>query len=103
VYVTSYPGATAKWQVSTEGGMSPWWSVDGRQLYYLGGDRVFEAAVRDGASFSAGAARPVEALGDRIQAFAVARSGRIVAVREIDPGTPPLTIVRNWEQLLSGK
>jgi Tol biopolymer transport system component len=103
VYVTSYPGATAKWQVSTEGGISPWWSADGRQLYYLGGDRVFEAAVRDGASFSAGAARPVEALGDRIQAFAVARSGRIVAVREIDPGTPPLTIVRNWEQLLSGK
>jgi hypothetical protein len=33
----------------------------------------------------------------------VARSGRIVAVREIDPGKPPLTIVRNWQQLLSGK
>ena len=103
VYVTSYPGATAKWQVSTEGGISPWWSGDGRQLYYLAGDRVFEAAVRDSASFSAFAARPVEALGDHIHAFTVARSGRIVALRQIDPGTPPLTIVRNWEQLLNGK
>jgi hypothetical protein len=104
VYVTSYPGATAKWQVSTEGGISPSWSADGRRLYYLSGDRVFEAAVRDGASFSAGAAQPVEALGDHIQDFAVAaQSGRIVALREIDPGRPPLTLVRNWEELLKGK
>jgi hypothetical protein len=51
----------------------------------------------------AGAARGVEALGDRIVDFSVARSGRIVAVREFDPGKPPLTIVRNWEQLLRGK
>jgi Tol biopolymer transport system component len=103
VYVTSYPGASAKWQVSTEGGSSPSWSADGKQLYYLAGDRVVAAAVRDGASFSAGAARAVEALGDRIVEFSVAHSGRIVAVREIDAGKPPLTIVRNWEQLLSGK
>jgi hypothetical protein len=33
-----------------------------------------------------GAARGVEALGDRIVDFSVARSGRVVAVREIDPG-----------------
>jgi hypothetical protein len=103
VYVTNYPAATAKWQLSTEGGSRPSWSADGRQLYYLAGDRVVAAAVQDGASFSAGAARGVEALGDRIVDFSVARSGRIVAVREIDPGKPPLTIVRHWEQLLSGK
>jgi serine/threonine-protein kinase len=103
VYVTSYPAATAKWQVSTTGGSRPWWSPDGRQLYYLAGDRVVAATVRDGASFSVGVAQPVEALGDHIQDFAVAQSGRIAALREIDPGKPPLTLVRNWEQLLSGK
>jgi dipeptidyl aminopeptidase/acylaminoacyl peptidase len=103
VYVTSYPAATAKWQVSTEGGSKPSWSADGKQLYYLAGDRVVAAAVSDRASFSAGDARRVDALGDRIVDFSVARSGRIVALREIDPGKPPLTIVRNWQQLLSGK
>ena len=101
--MTSRPAATGKWQVSTEGGSSPSWSADGRQLYYLAGDRVVAASVLDGASFSAGAARPFDALGDRIVDFSVARSGRIVAVREIDAGKPPLTIVRNWQQLLSGK
>ena len=55
VYVTSYPGASAKWQVSTEGGSKPMWSADGRQLYYLAGDRVAAAAVHEGASFSASA------------------------------------------------
>jgi Tol biopolymer transport system component len=103
VYVTSYPAATAKWQVSTTGGSRPSWSPDGRQLYYLAGDRVVAATVHDDASFSVGAAQPVEALGDHIQDFAVAHSGRILALREIDAGRPPLTIVRNWEQLLSGK
>jgi Tol biopolymer transport system component len=103
VYVTNYPAGTAKWQVSSEGGSKPMWSADGRQLYYLAGDRVVAAAVHDGASFSGGAARSVDALGDRIVDFSVARSGRIVAVREIDPGKPSLTIVRNWEQLLSWK
>ena len=98
VYVTNYPTATAKWQVSTEGGSKPSWSADGRQLYYLAGDRVVAAAVHDGASFSAGAARGVEVLGDRIVDFSVARSGPVVAVREIDPGKPPLTIVRNWDR-----
>ena len=101
--MTSYPAAIAKWQVSSGGGSSPSWSSDGKQLYFLVGDRVVAAAVHDGPSFSAGAARPVDALGDRIVDFSVSQSGRIVAVREIDPGKPPLTLVRNWEQLLGGK
>ncbi len=103
IYVTNYPAATAKWQVSIAGGATPAWSGDGRQLLYLADDRVMAAAVRQGASFSADAPKPVEALGDHIQSFTVARSGRIVALRETDPGQPPLTIVRNWEQMLNGR
>jgi hypothetical protein len=25
------------------------------------------------------------------------------ALREIDPGTPPLTVIANWEQLLNSR
>jgi eukaryotic-like serine/threonine-protein kinase len=103
VYVTNYPAATAKWQVSTGGGLRPFWSADGRQLFFLAGDRVVVVAVHEGESFSADAPRPVEALGDKIVDFAVARNGRIVALREIDPGKAPLSVVLNWQELLRGK
>ena len=103
VYVTNYPAATAKWQVSTGGGARPFWSADGRQLFFLAGDRVVAAAVHEGQSFSASAPRPVEALGDKIVDFAVAQNGRMVALREIDPGKAPLSVVLNWQELLRGK
>jgi len=45
----------------------------------------------------------VEALGDRIVDFAVAQNGRMVALREIDPGQAPLSVVVNWQELLRGK
>ena len=54
-------------------------------------------------SFSADAPRPVEALGDKITDFAVARNGRIVALREIDSGQAPLSVIVNWRDLLRGK
>jgi Tol biopolymer transport system component/predicted Ser/Thr protein kinase len=103
VYVTNYPAAAVKWQVSTGGGLRPFWSADGRQLFYLVGDRVVVAAVHEGESFSADAPRPVEALGDKIVDFAVAQNGRIVALREIDLGKAPLSVVLNWQELLRGK
>jgi eukaryotic-like serine/threonine-protein kinase len=40
VFVCPFPGgaASARWQVSTEGGSQPLWSPDGRELYYLASD-----------------------------------------------------------------
>ena len=46
VFVTNYPAATASWQVSRNGGHSPFWSPDGGTLYFLSGDRIMAAAVR---------------------------------------------------------
>ncbi|MEO6258964.1 MAG: protein kinase [Thermoanaerobaculia bacterium] len=103
VYVTNYPSASGKWQVSTNGGERPFWSADGKQLYYQENDHVVVAAVHDGPSFSADASHVVEALGDHIADYAVAQNGRIVALREIDPGSAPLTLVLNWRELLRGK
>lgn len=35
VYVIGFNGAQGKWQVSTNGGVQPRWSKDGKQFYYL--------------------------------------------------------------------
>jgi eukaryotic-like serine/threonine-protein kinase len=104
IYVTNYPAATAKWQVSTSGGTRPFWSSDGRQLFFLTPERrVVTTAVHRGDSFSADAPRTVDSLGDNIVDFAVARNGSMVALREIDSGQPLLTVVMNWQELLHDK
>jgi Tol biopolymer transport system component len=35
VYVSSFPGRSARWQVSANGGTQPRWSRDGRSLYFV--------------------------------------------------------------------
>jgi len=40
IYVRSYPGPGGKWQVSTEGGLTAFWSKAGQQLFYRAGNRL---------------------------------------------------------------
>ncbi len=100
IYVTDFPAGSAKWQVSTGGGAEPAWSADGKTLYYLAGTRIVATTVHAGDSFSSDPAKPVPGLGDHITGLAIARNGRMVAIRELDAGEPPLTVVVNWRRLL---
>ncbi|MEO8191873.1 MAG: hypothetical protein ABI682_16195, partial [Acidobacteriota bacterium] len=34
IYVQAFPTAAGKWQISTQGGVEPFWSGDGRQITY---------------------------------------------------------------------
>ena len=58
VYVQEFPEARNKWQISTEGGVEPFWRKDGRELFYRAGARLMAVPVQTGASFTAG--NPVE-------------------------------------------
>ena len=40
VYVTDFPDATRKWQVSRDGGTSPDWRSDGREIYFKESGRI---------------------------------------------------------------
>jgi Tol biopolymer transport system component len=35
IYVSAFPNPTARWPISTGGGIEPTWSRDGRELFYL--------------------------------------------------------------------
>jgi eukaryotic-like serine/threonine-protein kinase len=54
VYVRPFPDAgSARWQVSTNGGGSPAWSHNGKELFYRSAkDELMTVAVRPGATFS---------------------------------------------------
>ncbi|MBI3048436.1 MAG: PD40 domain-containing protein [Acidobacteria bacterium] len=49
VYLRSLVGPERRWQVSTDGGTSPLWSRDGRELFYRNGDRMMVVDVAAGA------------------------------------------------------
>lgn len=51
VYVQSFPASGGKWQVSTNGGFTPRWRRDGRELFYIAPDRkIMSVEVKAGAT-----------------------------------------------------
>ena len=45
VWVRPFPGPGGKWQVSSDGGIMPVWSPDGRSLFYQGLDNIIMVAA----------------------------------------------------------
>jgi Tol biopolymer transport system component len=94
--------AVGKWTISTAGGDKPRWSADGRELYYLSPDRkMMVVAVKSGATFEPGVARPlfdVPVLSGLVP-YAVAPDGRFLLSVASDAAAvraTPLTVVLNW-------
>ena len=59
VYLRSFAGTLSgsrgKWQISTNGGMEPYWRGDGKELFYLNGTKLMALAVNgDGESLRPG-------------------------------------------------
>ncbi|MGH9937755.1 MAG: hypothetical protein ACREAM_16030, partial [Blastocatellia bacterium] len=64
IFVRSFPpdggDSGGKWQVSNKDGNQPQWRADGKELFYLEGNTLMAVEVNtDGASFSAGAPKPL--------------------------------------------
>jgi hypothetical protein len=55
VYVQTFPASSAKWQISTSGGMYPNWRGDGKELFYISADNKLMAVdIRPGTTIEAG-------------------------------------------------
>jgi eukaryotic-like serine/threonine-protein kinase len=109
IYVTSFPAAHGKWQVSDAGGEQPRWRADGKELYYLSRERKLMAVpVRTGADFDAGRpqelfqANPREGVATSEQFFyAVSRDGQKFLINtQIKTAMIPMSVVLNWASKL---
>lgn len=88
--------------MSTDGGVDPVWSRDGRGLFYRQGDQVMTVTVAAGAGFSAG--RPRRLFEMRVDArddgpnFDVSRDGTwfVTTRSEQGPARGELHVVLNW-------
>ena len=102
VFVQPYPGPGERRQASQGGGFSPRFSRDGRELFYLRGDRMLMAAPFDARTGTNGRPRALFQTAARVfsrACYDVAPDGRFLFV--LDEGAPPpLLIVRDWTALL---
>ena len=105
VYVTTFPGAAGKWQISRGGGTEPRWRGDGKELYYIGPSEMLTAVpITSEGSFSSGTPVPLFQVRGRafvsstdLFTYDVSRDGKQFLVnRYLKPDHPnPLTIVLN--------
>ena len=105
IYVTSFPGAEGKWQVSRGGGTEPRWRGDGKEIFYIAPDGMLTAVPVNGESFFAtGTPAPLFQIHGRapisstdVFTYDVTKDGkRFLVNRYIKPEhVPPLTILLN--------
>jgi Tol biopolymer transport system component len=105
IYVTTFPGAAGKWQVSRGGGTEPRWRGDGREVFYLGPNGMMTAVpVSTLGTFSSGTPVPLFQFHGRapisstdVFSYDVTKDGkRFLVNRYVKPeGITPLTIVLN--------
>ncbi len=111
IFVTSFPDARGKWQVSTGGGEQPRWRGDGKELFYLSSDgKVMAAPVMAGAKFDAGTPTALFQATPRqpvvsadLFVYDVSRDGqRFLINTPVKQGeTQPMSILLNWTAKLS--
>jgi serine/threonine-protein kinase len=101
IWVQAYPGPAAAVRISPGGGREPVWEKNGRELFYLEGQRMMAVAVQPGATFSFS---PAESLFEhnyvttgQPPTYDVAADGRFLMVKSGAAATiPPIVLTLNW-------
>jgi Tol biopolymer transport system component len=104
VYLTDFPGSTRVYQVSTQGGLEPHWTRDGKELFYRSPAQRDMMAVNvdeSGVAVSLGKPRTLfhlENISQLLSSFDVTSDGRrlLIVTSNQPPGPVPLTLVTNW-------
>jgi Tol biopolymer transport system component len=113
VYVQPFPELTTRWQISTDGGESPTWGPEGRELFYRRANAMVSVDVEPlGSSFRFGASRVLFEGAYRPEdpyrqgrGYAVAPDGqRFLMVKEEHRGGEAapsrIIVVRHWAEEL---
>jgi len=106
IYVSPFPNADSKWQVSRGGGQEPRWRRDGKELFYLSAEgKMMAVSVRAGGNFEAGSPvtlfkahlrQPISVL-DRVSYDVTADGQRFLINTKVDePNAAPLSVILNW-------
>ncbi len=109
IYVRPFPDVDKeRWQVSTNGGNSPLWSPDGRELFYFSDGAVSAVTVNTKPTFSAGTPRTLfrgKYIGPLMNSGAswdISPDGKRCLMLKEDAGGGPrkISVVLNWTEEL---
>jgi serine/threonine protein kinase/Tol biopolymer transport system component len=102
VYVTQFPmnqsglQPARSWRISTSGGVNPSWRGDGKELYFVSGNKLMAVKVSGGTEFQAGPPQSLfEIEGTN---YAPGKDGQrfLVSVVTEKATAPPINVVLNW-------
>lgn len=106
IYVTSFPDARGRWQVSSAGGEQPRWRGDGKELFYLSLDgKMMATPVTTGAHFDAGTPVALFQSTPRqpilvydLFVYDVSRDGQrfLINTQVKQAESAPMSVVLNW-------
>jgi Tol biopolymer transport system component len=106
ICVQPFPGPGGKWMISTEGGESPRWAHNGREIFFFAGDELMSVDVETQPAFKAGTPRALfSATGDLGYGnYDVAPdSQHFLMIKQEDISTSPkeLNVILNWSEELA--
>ena len=108
VYVRPLSGS-GQWQVSTDGGVEPVWSRDGRELFYWNGDRLYVVGIESGETFQHDTPPPLferaHRRGTFSQGYDVAPDGQrfLIVTPEGQVAASRLDVILNWHEELKAR
>jgi serine/threonine-protein kinase len=111
ILVRPFPEGARTWQVSTNGGIEPQWSADGKELFFLAFDRkLMSVPVTTEGDFRPGVPgalfqTALDAYGIPISGhnqYVVSPDGQRFLLRQARTDAPPpaITVVMNWRALV---
>lgn len=108
IYVTSFPDAHGKWQVSNGGGTQPRWRGDGKELFYLAADgKMMAVPLTVGGNFNSGAPAALfqasvreQVAGSELVSYDVSKDGqRFLINSQLEKAeTKPMMVILNWRE-----
>jgi hypothetical protein len=101
VYVQNFPLTGLKRKISHQGGSFPEWRRDGKELFYVSGDRrMMAAALSDQATFTFALPKalfPATPSARQLTGFSVTADGQRFLMHMPTGAKPaPVTVVTNW-------
>jgi Tol biopolymer transport system component len=99
LYVTNFPQAHSKIQISTEGAGWHCWSRDGKQLYFSNGDKLMATDIRNPETLELGSTALIATFNDEPLGFG--NDGRLLVLKSVKgQQAEPLRIVTHFTETL---